>query len=403
MKVAVVGGGICGLASAHALAISGVNVVLYEKEDRLGGHAKTVNVDGVDIDLGFFIFNGVTYPNIVELFKNLAFDMKLSEMSFSVSLDKGHGCEWGTRNGFSSLFAQKKNLLSPYFWQMLREIVKFKDNVNSYLDEVENNPNIARNESLGEFIISRGYSELFLKAYLIPICSSIYSYSSGRIMDFSAFSVLSYCRNHHLLEILERPQFLTGRWGSNNFVKKVKEELQRECCQIQTDMEVHLVSTSEKGMCCVCKDCSQELYDGCIMAVDAPDALRLLGDEATYDEQRILGAFQYSNSDIFLHRDKSLMPQNLATWSAWNFLGSNNKICVTYWLNILQNIEKTSQPFFVTPNPYHIPEKILFKWSTSHPIPSVVVIQSFIRARSYSREKKNMVFWGLSRYNSCLL
>ncbi|KAL9410957.1 hypothetical protein AB3S75_044686 [Citrus x aurantiifolia] len=127
MQAAVIGGGISGLASAFILAKAGVDVVLYEKEDSLGGHAKTITIDGVDLDLGFTLFNHATSPNTMEFFDSLGVDMKSSDMSFSVSLDKGQGFEWGTRYGFSSLFAQKKNLLNPYFWQMLREINKFKD------------------------------------------------------------------------------------------------------------------------------------------------------------------------------------------------------------------------------------------------------------------------------------
>ncbi|KAH1191716.1 Tuberculostearic acid methyltransferase UfaA1 [Glycine max] len=383
MRVAVVGSGISGLASAYLLAKGGVNVVLYEKEDSLGGHAKTVNVDGVDVDLGFMVFNRVTYPNMLDFFENLGVDMESSDMSFSVSLDKGRGCEWGSRNGLSSLFAQKKNVLNPYFWQMIREIV-------NYLDMLENNPDIDRNEPLGEFIKSRGYSELFQKAYLIPICGSIWSCSSEGVMSFSAFSVLSFCRNHHLLQLFGRPQWLTVRWRSQTYVNKVKQELEREGSQIITNREVHLVSTtSEKGCVVYCNDGSQEMYDGCIMAVHAPDALRLLGDEATYDERRILGAFQYAYSDIFLHRDKNLMPQNPAAWSAWNFLGSNNnKVCLTYWINILQNIKETSQPFLVTLNPDHIPENTLLKWSTGHPVPSVAAFKASLELDHIQGKRK---------------
>ncbi|WMV26060.1 hypothetical protein MTR67_019445 [Solanum verrucosum] len=166
MKVAVVGANISGLLSAYELAKSGVKVVVYEKECYQGGHAKTININGVDLDLGFMVFNDVTYPNLMEFFEFLGVDMEISDMSFSVSLDQGSGCEWGTRNGFSSLFAQKKNVLNPYFWQMIREIIRFKQDVISYLEELDNNPDIDCNETLGQFIGSHGYSEQFQKSYL---------------------------------------------------------------------------------------------------------------------------------------------------------------------------------------------------------------------------------------------
>ncbi|CAK9139533.1 unnamed protein product [Ilex paraguariensis] len=372
MRVAVIGAGISGLVSAYVLAKAGVNVVVYEKEEYLGGHAKTVTVDGVDLDLGFMVFNRVTYPNMMEFFESLGVDMEVSDMSFSVSLEKGQGCEWGSRNGLSSLFAQKKNAMNPYFWKMIREIVRFKDDVLTYLEELENNPDIDRNETLGHFIKSRSYSELFQRAYLVPICASIWSCPLEGVLSFSAYSVLSFCRNHHLLQLFGRPQWLTVRWRSHSYVYKVRQELESRGCQIRSGCEVHSVSTVDGSCIIICEDGSQESYDGCIMAMHAPDALKILGKQATYDELRVLGAFNYVYSDIFLHRDKNLMPKNPAAWSAWNFLGTiDNNVCLTYWLNVLQNIDQTSLPYLVTLNPSHTPEHTLLKWSTGHPVPSV--------------------------------
>ncbi|XP_064992164.1 uncharacterized protein LOC103974893 isoform X3 [Musa acuminata AAA Group] len=372
MRVAVIGAGISGLASAYTLAKAGVDVVLYEKEDYLGGHAKTVTFDGVDLDLGFMVFNRVTYPNMVEFFETLGVDMEISDMSFSVSLDEGKGCEWGSRNGLAGLFAQKTNALNPSFWRMIREIVKFKGDVLMYLEEHENNPDMDRSETLEHFIKSHGYSELFMRAYLIPICASIWSCPSEGVLHFSAYSVLSFCRNHHLLQLFGRPQWLTVKSRSHCYVNRVREELEHRSCKIKTGCAVHSVLRTDEGCCVLAADHSEEIYDGCIISIHAPDALKLLGTQATYDESRILGAFQYVYSDIYLHRDKSLMPQNPSAWSAWNFLGTTQHgVCVTYWLNVLQNLGSTGRPFLVTLNPPHIPKHKLLKWYTSHPFPSV--------------------------------
>ncbi|KAH9681807.1 Amino oxidase domain-containing protein [Citrus sinensis] len=369
MRVAVIGGGMSGLVSAYVLAKAGVEVVLYEKEDSLGGHAKTVTIDGVDLDIGFMLFNHVEYPNMMEFLESLGVDMGTSDMSFSVSLDKGQGYEWGTRNGLSSLFAQKKNVLNPYFWQMLREMMKFKDDVLSYVEELENNPDIDRNETLGHFIKSRGYSELFLKAYLIPICSSVWSCPSDGAMRFSAFSVLSFCR---LFQLFGHPQCVTVRRHSHSQIDKVSEQLKSWGIQIRMSCEVYSVFPADEGCSIVCENGSQEFYNGCVMAVHAPDALRILGNQATFDETRILGAFRYVYRDVFLHRDKNFMPQNPAAWSAWNFVGSTNgKICLTYCLNVLQKIGETSMPFLATLNPDRTPQNTLLKWSTGHSVPSV--------------------------------
>ncbi|GAY45456.1 hypothetical protein CUMW_089600 [Citrus unshiu] len=415
MRIAVIGGGMSGLVSAYVLAKAGVEVVLYEKEDSLGGHAKTVTIDGVDLDIGFMLFNHVEYPNMMEFLESLGVDMGISDMSFSVSLDKGQGYEWGTRNGLSSLFAQKKNVLNPYFWQMLREMIKFKDDVLScqnvsirsslfhemnftkrtsylfsgvpianafhmvpcisrrliykrshlhYVEELENSPDIDRNETLGHFIKSRGYSELFLKAYLV-----VWSCPSDGAMRFSAFSVLSFCR---LFQLFGHPQCVTVRRHSHSQIDKVSEQLKSWGIQIRTSCEVYSVFPADEGCSIVCVNGSQEFYNGCVMAVHAPDALRILGNQATFDETRILGAFRYVYRDVFLHRDKNFMPQNPAAWSAWNFVGSTNgKICLTYCLNVLQNIGETSMPFLATLNPDRTPQNTLLKWSTGHSVPSV--------------------------------
>ncbi|KAK4341660.1 hypothetical protein RND71_040161 [Anisodus tanguticus] len=160
--------------------------------------------------------------------------MDISDISFAVSLDQGRGCEWGTRNGFSSLFAQKKNDFNPYFWQMIREISRFMQDVISYLEALDNNPDIDPDETLGQFIKSNGYSELFQKAYLL----------------------------------LGLPQLLTIRWRSH--INKVEEELANRGCQIRTGCEVNSVTTNEEGCTIACNNGAKEVFDGCIMAAHAP-------------------------------------------------------------------------------------------------------------------------------------
>ncbi|RYQ92080.1 hypothetical protein Ahy_B09g098214 [Arachis hypogaea] len=333
---------------------------------------------------------------MMELFENLGVDMKLSDMSFAISLGGGRSCEWGSRNGLSGLFAQKKNVINPHFWQMLREIIKFQDDVtrqvvlhednndyttlNFYLDMLDNNLDMERNETLEQFIKTRGYSELFVKAYLIPICGSIWPCSFEGVMSFSTFSVFSFFRNHHHLQ--------------------VKEELVTRGGQAITNCEVELVSATENRCLVHCKNGSKEMYDCCIIATHAPGTLRLLGEEATYDERRILGAFQYAYSDTFLHHDKNLMPQNPSAWSAWNFLGcnNNNKVCVTFWLNILQNLGETRLPFLITLNPNHTPKNTLLKWSTKHPVPSVA---AFKASHELEKIQGKRGIWFCGAYQGC--
>ncbi|XP_042405566.1 uncharacterized protein LOC121995859 [Zingiber officinale] len=372
MRVAVVGAGITGLAAAYTLAKAGAEVVVYEKEGYLGGHAKTVSFDGILLDLGFMVFNRVTYPNMMELFESLGVETEVSDMSFAVSLDDGKGYEWGSRNGFSSLFSQKVNLLNPYFWRMIQELVKFKGDVLKYLEKLDGDPDVDRNETLEHFIKSHGYSELFQKGHLIPICATFWSCPPNAVLHFPAYYVLSFFRNSHLLQLSGGPQWHTVKSRSQSYIGRVREELERRSCTIRTGYAVQSVFSTDGGCCVVGADCSKEMYDQCIISAHAPDALKLLGEQATFEEARILGAFQYVYSDIYLHHDKSLMPKNPAAWSACNYLGATHDgVCVTYWLNVLQNLGSTKLPFLVTLNPPRVPKHTLLKWCTSHSFPSV--------------------------------
>ncbi|KAJ9538275.1 hypothetical protein OSB04_031008 [Centaurea solstitialis] len=321
----------------------------------------------------------VTCPNIIEFFETLGVDMEISNMSFSVSLDEGHGYEWGNRNSFSSLFAQKMNVLNPCFLKILRELTNFKDDVLRYLQEVEHNQNNGYSETLSDFIQSHGYSELFQKAYLVPICSSIWPSPIEEVMKFSVSSILSYFRNHHLFQFFNGPQWLTVRNHSHTYIKKVKEELESRGCQIRTRCAVKCVSKIENGCLVLCEDGSQEKYHGCIIDADAPDTLRMLGEEATHEEMRILGAFSYVYSDIFLHHDKDLMPKNQRAWGALNFHGTkDNKVCLTYWLNVLQKIDDDGLPFLLTLNPSRPPKSTLLKQSMGQPMPTVAASKALV-------------------------
>ncbi|XP_044326749.1 uncharacterized protein [Triticum aestivum] len=372
MRVAVVGGGVSGLAAAHELLLAandggGVRVTLYEQEESLGGHARTVAVDDgagrVQLDLGFMSFNQVTYPQMMEQLEGLGVEMERSDMSFSVSTqlkDSGRGCEWGNGNGILGLLAQKTNILKPSFWRMVHEIIKFKNDALMYLEDHEHNPDLDHNETLGQFIQSHGYSISFQEAYLIPVCTGTWSCSPQDVLSLSAFFVLSFCRNNDLLQ--------------------VKRELESMGCRIKTSCRVKSVSSLDgAGYRVLENDGSEETFDSVILGVHAPNALKVLGAEATHQELRILGACQYVQRDIYLHCDQNLMPRNPSAWSAWNFLGTTSRgFSVTYWLNQIQKIESV-RPFLVTLNPPGVPDHVLLKWNTSLPVPSVAAAKAYLQ------------------------
>uniref|UniRef100_A0A453DCV9 Amine oxidase domain-containing protein n=1 Tax=Aegilops tauschii subsp. strangulata TaxID=200361 RepID=A0A453DCV9_AEGTS len=363
-------------------------VTLYEEEASLGGHARTVAVDDgagcVKLDLGFMVFNKVTYSHMMEWLEGLGVEMERSDMSFSVSTQSkggGGGCEWGNGNGISSLLAQKTNILKPSFWRMVCEILKFKNDALTYLEDHEHNPDLDRKETLGQFIQSHGYSLSFQEAYLIPVCTGMWSCSSQDVLSLSAFLVLSFCRNHGLVQLFRHSQLPTVKPRSQSYVNKVKGELESIGCRIKTSCQVKSISSIDgaAGYRVLEKDGSEETYDSVILGVHAPNALKVLGIEATHHERRILGACQYVHRDIYLHCDQNLMPRNTSAWSAWNFLGTTSRgFSVTYWLNQIQKVESV-RPFLVTLNPPCVPDHVLLKWNASLPVPSVAAAKAYLQ------------------------
>ncbi|XP_044968567.1 uncharacterized protein LOC123428428 [Hordeum vulgare subsp. vulgare] len=394
MRVAVVGGGVSGLAAAHELlGASGggdVRVTLYEQEESLGGHARTVAVDDddgaggcVNLDLGFTSFNQVTYSHMMEWLVGLGVEMERTDMSLSVSTQSdgaGGGCEWGNSNGISSLLAQKANILKISFWRMVRDIFKFKNDALTYLEYQEHNRDLDCNETLGQFIQSHGYSVLFQEAYLFPVCAGMWSSSSQDVLSLSAFFVLSFFRNHDLLQLFRYPQLPTIKARSQSFVDKVKGALESMGCRIKTSCHVKSVASfGGAGYKVLENDGSEETYDNVILGIHAPNALKVLGAEATDYELKILGACQYVHRDTYLHRDQNLMPRNSSAWSAWNFLGTTTSgFSITYWLNHIQKIESV-KPFLVTLNPPCVPDHVLLKWSTSLPVLSVAAAKAYLQ------------------------
>ncbi|XP_044970996.1 uncharacterized protein LOC123431236 [Hordeum vulgare subsp. vulgare] len=321
---------------------------------------------------------------MVEWLEGLEVELERSDMSFSVStqLDGGSGgCVWGNGNGISSLLAQKANILKTSFWRMLREIFKFKNDALAYLENHERNPDLECNETLGQFIQSHEYSLFFQEAYLVPVCAGMWPSSSQGVFSLSAFFVLSFFRNNDLTQLFCYPQLPTVKARSQSFVDKVKGELESMGCRIKTSCRVKSVSSLDgaDGYRVMEIDGLEETYDSVILGVHAPNAIKVLGAEATHDELRILGACHYVQRNIYLHCDQNLMPQNSSAWSAWNFLGTTSRgFSVTYWLNRIQKIESV-KPFLVTINPPCVPDRVVLKWSTSLPVPSVATAKAYLQ------------------------
>ena len=156
MKIAVIGSGISGLSAAYYLSKK-FKVDLYEKEDHFGGHSYTYDIKDnqkiLPVDLGFIVFNELTYPNLINFFQELKVPYEKSNMSFAVSV-KDTNVEYAGKN-LSSIFSNKKNIFNIHFLKMIREIISFYKTAPQLLN------NDIQNTSLGDYLDQSKISEYF--------------------------------------------------------------------------------------------------------------------------------------------------------------------------------------------------------------------------------------------------
>lgn len=363
-RVAVIGSGIAGLSSAFLLS-EHCDVTLFEADDRLGGHAHTVDVhlDGLSapVDTGFLVFNNQTYPNLLGLFAALGVQGIASDMSFGVSLDGGR-LEWAGTN-LQTVFAQRSNLLSWGFWGMLKDIMRFNRSAPQLLQESQ-----ANGQTLGQLLAKHRYSSRFKDQYLLPMAAAIWSSAPSDILDFPAETFLRFCINHGLLQIANRPQWYTVAGGSRSYVNAIASYVQdiRLGCAVQqvTRIPSGVQITTASGT---------EPFDAVVLATHAPQSLAMLSDASDLERQ-VLGAVRYQSNKVFLHTDEALLPRRLQVRSAWNYLRQSAQdgrapVCVSYLINQLQPLP-FKQPVVVTLNPDKEPasSKVLGRYVYEHPV-----------------------------------
>ncbi|MFZ9348179.1 MAG: NAD(P)/FAD-dependent oxidoreductase, partial [Arenimonas sp.] len=218
MRIAVIGSGIAGISAAWALCKQH-EVVLFEKENRLGGHTHTHDIAMGErtyrIDSGFIVHNPENYPLFSGFLKELAVPTKATEMSFAVH-NRALGMFYNAHD-LGGLFCQKRNLLSPAFWRMLTEIRRFYAECPALLASDEDGP------ALGEYLQANGYSGYFIDNHLIPMASALWSSPSQRILDFPAKYLVAFMANHHMLQISNRPLWRVLENGSSAYIEKVSK------------------------------------------------------------------------------------------------------------------------------------------------------------------------------------
>jgi len=371
MRIAVVGTGIAGNAAAWTLS-KRYPVTVYERDIRPGGHSHTVTVDydgtPIAVDIGFIVYNELNYPDLTAMFDHLGVETTESCMSFAVTADGGR-FEWkgGGNNWWQTargLFAQPRNLLSPSYLWMLRDILTFgRQSVEDY------DAGRLAGLSLGDYFGLRKFAPRLLSDYLGPMGAAIWSTPARDMLNFPAENFVAFFRNHRLL-LYERPAWRTVQGGSRNYVEKLADAFRH---QVRLGCAVTSIERKSRGVVVTDSHGGSEMYDHVVIAAHSDQALKMLAD-ADNRERSILGAIGYSPNTIYLHRDTRLMPRRRRAWASWNFLRwarqgtTANDVAVTYWMNELQGIDK-NKPLFVSLNPPFEPEPSLTfgKYICEHP------------------------------------
>ncbi len=362
LDIAVIGTGIAGMSAAWLLS-GNHRVTVYEQADRLGGHSNTVEVPGpvgpVSVDTGFIVYNEHTYPNLTALFRHLDVPTIASEMSFAVSL-RGGALEYAGTD-LRGLFAQRRNLLRPRFWGMLRDLLRFYREAPREIASLEGSA-----LSLRAYLDTRGYGSAFVEDHLLPMAAAIWSTPCGAVGDQPAANFIRFCENHGLLQVRNRPIWRTVAGGSRRYVEKLTASYARH---VRLGCGVHGVRRLPDRVL-VSDTCGRQArFDHVIIATHPDQALALLDDRSDA-EAALLGAFRYGANTAVLHTDTSLMPRRRGVWSSWNYLGDAAEgPAVTYWMNRLQGL-RTSQPLFVSLNAPHPPDpaRVLRTETYAHPL-----------------------------------
>ena len=358
MKIAVIGSGISGLSSAYFLSKK-FKVDLYEKADHFGGHSYTYEIrEGdkiVPVDLGFIVFNEVTYPNLVKFFKDLNVPYEKSDMSFSVSI-KNTKIEY-SGSGIGGIFANKLNLFNLNFLIMIKEIITFYKTAPKLIEDK------IINQTLGDFLNKKKLSKYFIDYHIIPMVAAIWSMPFDKAKKMPLKFFLNFFINHGLFKLKNRPQWYTVTNRSRAYVKKITDKISGE---IYKNYKVSKIVRSDDNIRIMIGNEYID-YDQVVLASHADESLDMLEKPSTM-EKNILGKFKYVKNEAILHTDESLMPRKRRAWSSWNSISDGKKTCITYWLNKLQNL-KTHRNYFLTLNPIHNVKdnSIIKKINFTHP------------------------------------
>lgn len=363
-RIAVIGGGIAGLSAARALSEQH-HVTLFEAASHFGGHARTVIAGqrgDQPVDTGFIVFNYVNYPHLTGMFRDLDVPVQRSDMSFGVSL-QGGALEYALRSG-NALFGQRRNLMRPGFWGMLRDIARF--NAKAF-EAAAHRPDL----TIADLLDNLGTGSAFRESYLYPICGAIWSTPREGIGAFPAETLIRFMRNHGLMQARGRHGWWTVQGGSAEYVRRLVADLGRRGVSLRPATPVTQVRRGPEGVTLRAAGTEALAFDEVVFACHADQTLRLLSDPRP-DEAAALSAIRFQDNRAVLHADPSVMPRRARCWSSWVYreaAAGQDAVGVTYWMNRLQGIDP-ADPLFVSLNPGHDLDgsKIYDEHTFRHPI-----------------------------------
>ncbi|KAI8831157.1 hypothetical protein BJ741DRAFT_552596 [Chytriomyces cf. hyalinus JEL632] len=396
-RIAVIGSGVSGLSAAWLLSQHTpfeTRVSLFESGDYFGGHSHTVDLHSLDnsetvgVDTGFIVCNPITYPNLLAFLECLNVPLQPSDMSFAVSRNGG-AFEWNGNNT-NTLFAQRENIFNPDMWKMVSQVLRFNEQADKIAREADDlefdrNGNVREDAkahpyakmTLGEFFEQFGYSKFFYQNYIVPMTAAIWSTPANMTFDkFPLLTLVRFMRNHILLQVDNRPKWMTVDGGSRKYVEKVISQL----ADTRLNTRITRVKRSLADGTVTLTDSygKTEVFDHVIFATHSDQALAILGDDATEDERAILGSIKFLNNRAILHRDEKLMPKRKLAWASWSYLTEisnetdSQSMCLTYWMDNLQpHIDpRKFGNVFVTMNPLFEPEasKVVAEYEYTHPL-----------------------------------
>jgi predicted NAD/FAD-binding protein len=366
-QIAIIGTGISGLTCGHLLNKK-YDLTFFEANNYIGGHTATkdVEVNGRQyaIDTGFIVFNDWTYPNFIKLMDKIGVQSQATEMSFSVK-NLSQNLEYNG-NTLNSLFAQRRNIIRPKFWRIVRDILKF----NKICKQAAKADTDFGRQTLHEFLIQHQFSEDFTYNYILPMCAAIWSTSLEDIKAFPFTFFLRFFNNHGLLNITDRPQWRSIKGGSREYIKPLIAGFED---RIKLNSPVKSVSDRDNKKLLVLQDESDFLFDEVIFACHSDQALAIIAAPSA-SQNEILGDIRYAKNEVILHTDESVLPIRKLAWASWNYLikgyqgESQAPAVLTYNMNILQNIQSDTTFCVTLNNTKDIdPEKILGTYHYAHP------------------------------------